>query len=201
LEIYKGGNPMHHEEVTFSEELMKEPSWKEWMRENRMFLAVIGILSLLSLILLLENQWNGPSTEKVIAPLQEPLPQRPTPKPKLLKKNHTQNPIDEAKELFLSSQTQKAIALLLKIAKENSDSTLQEEASTLAKRYYHIQEEQEKIKKYYLQGYVLFLNYPKEACDEWAKVLTSSLTEDPYYEKAQKRWKENCTSRMNLIER
>ena len=61
---------MHTEEVTFSEELMKESTWKEWIKDNRLFLGVIGILSLLSLALLIENQWNGPSTEKIISALK-----------------------------------------------------------------------------------------------------------------------------------
>lgn len=196
---------MHTEEVTFSEELMKESTWKEWIKNNRLFLGVIGILSLLSLVLLIENQWENqwsrPHTEKIISRSPELLPPRPTPKPKSLQKYHIQNPkntpknpIEEAKELFLSSQIQKAIGLLLKIAKEDSHPALQEEASALAKQYYHIQEEQRKIKKQYLEGYVLFLNYPKEACKQWAQVLTSTLTQDSYYEKAQKRWKENCAS-------
>lgn len=188
---------MTETETTFSEELMQSKTWRIWLKENWVFMLVIGLLSLLSLILLIQNQWMTlpTSTEElsVSSPPSAAIPQFPKKIKK--RKRHFKNPLEVATHLFENEKIDQAISLLLETARENPSETIREKASILAKKIHEISRERLNIKKSYLEGYVLFQTHPQKACEKWKKILTSHDTrEDTYYLKTKKRWGEACVS-------
>ncbi|MBI2645902.1 MAG: hypothetical protein HYW85_02565 [Deltaproteobacteria bacterium] len=178
------------EETTFSEEHLTSPSWKEWGKENKIFLVTIGGLMALSLVLLFQS--TSPKSKDIPKPQLQPIvhPQKPLKViPKIIP---PRGPLEIAQHLYQESKIEEALRLLLHTAQTHQEETIREEASELAKRYHGIQTQKTQLQKLYLQGYVLWNTYPKEACQEWAKALMISLKEDPYYQKAQKRWNGDC---------
>jgi len=181
------------EETTFSEEHLTPTSWKQWIQENKIFLLTIGFLAMLSLFLLFqtlfENTQDLPSPS-ISSPRLLPPPKRIVP----VKSHPPTSSLIIAKRLYQESKIEEAIRLLLHTAHTHPQEPIREEASHLAKEYHLIQAQKTQIQKFYLQGYVLFHTYPKEACQEWAKALMIPLREDAYYQKAQKRWGADCKS-------
>ncbi len=181
------------EETTFSEEHLTPPSWKEWIQENKIFLFAIGALATLSLLLLFqtlfENSKDLPSPPLPLPQARPASPPRHIPSPKV---RPPLSPLEMAKHLYQESKIEEAIRLLLHTAQTHPQEHRREEASHLAKEYHVLQAQKIQIQKLYLQGYVLFHTYPKEACREWAKALMIPIKEDTYYQKAQKRWNADC---------
>ncbi|MBI3019365.1 MAG: hypothetical protein HYY61_05695 [Deltaproteobacteria bacterium] len=178
------------EETTFSEEHLTSPSWKEWAQENKIFLATIGGLMTLSLVLLFQN--TPPKYKDIPKPQLQPVVQLKKPPKVIHKILPPRGPLEIAQHLYQESKTEEAIRLLLHTAQTHPEEPMREEASRLAKEYHAIQAQKTQIQKFYLQGYVLFHTYPKEACQQWAKALMIPLKEDAYTQKAQKRWSSDC---------
>lgn len=192
---------MDAEEITLSEE-MALPSWKVWIKENKIFIIVIGFLMLISFSLIIQNfiAQNFIASKKSTEPIQKPVLSLPLKerlaKPKSLKKlsifKKYSHPLQKAQALFDASQINEAIQHLLEISQTHKEIDVRKKASSLLKEYRLIQEKREEIKKVYLQGYVLFQSYPQKACSRWTWVIKSNEFNDPYYQKAQKRFEENC---------
>lgn len=178
------------EETTFSEEHLKTPSWKEWAQENKIFLLTIGALTTLSLVFLFQNTFQ--KYKDIPKPQINPVT-RPKKLPKIIPKiSPPRGPLEIARHLYQESKIEEAIRLLLHTARAHPQENIREEASRLAKQYHEVQAQKIQLQKLYLQGYVLYHTYPQEACQEWAKALMIPLKEDAYYQKAQKRWSEEC---------
>lgn len=184
---------MHKEETTLSEDLMN-PSWREWVKDNKLFLITIGSLSFLSICLMIQNYSATSASHASPISIQEPQVFGPSTvsksKPRIQK-----DPLSKAKELFQESKMKEALTYLLQLSHEHPDMGVRKKASALAKEYRLIQLKREETKRTYLQGYVLFQTYPEKACEEWSNALRSKDEEDPYYEKAKKRFQENCISK------
>lgn len=181
---------MPTEETTFSEEHLPSPSWKDWIKENKIFLSTIGLLTTLSLALLFQSSFQKSS--EIPKPKIQPI-SHPQKQPKIIPKIFPpRSPLEIAKRLYQESKLEEALRLLLHTAHSHPEESMREEASRLAKQIHEIQAQKVQIQRFYLQGYVLFHTYPKEACEEWAKALTIPLKEDTYYQKAQKRWSGDC---------
>lgn len=180
-------------DTTFSEELMVRRTWREWTRENKVFLFVIGILSLTSMALLFYNQWHDPQEahlfEKQPLSLVEPPPHIISKKPK---RNTKKNVISEATFLFEQGKVDEAISLLLRQVQDHSNESVREEAARLSKKWHMIQKEKQKLRQQYLEGYVLFQTYPQKACETWESILGSTEISDIYYQKAKRRWEGQC---------
>ena len=178
------------EETTFSEEHFTSPSWKEWAKENKIFLSTIAGLTILSLALLFQD--TSPTHQDIPKPQLQPIVQPQKPLKVIPKIFSPRGPIAIAEHLYQEAKIEEALHLLLHTAHTHQQEAIREEASLLAKRYHEIQTQKTQLQKLYLQGYVLWNTYPKEACREWAKALMISLNEDAYYQKAQKRWSSDC---------
>ena len=179
------------EETTFSEEHLKAPSWKEWIQENKIFLLTVGSLATLSLLLFFQALFQNSPDLPSPPPLPSSLPLS-APKRLPFKPPPPTSSLEMAKRLYQESKMEEAIRLLLHTAHTHPEESIREEASRLAKEYHALQTQKTQIQKLYLQGYVLFHTYPKEACQQWAKALMIPLKEDTYTQKAQKRWSSDC---------
>ncbi len=176
-------------EITFSEELSPK-SWRQWAKENGMFLSIIGLLSSISLYLLIQNQM-GTFTEDKSQPILT-LPSLPSHSTPFKMKSIPKDPFFKASQLLKEEKFEEAIQDFLKLSKIHPNFDIRKKASQLAKKAYVTQKKKMKIKEMYLEGYVLFTTYPQKACERWQKIISSSLTDDPYYQKAKKKWDLSC---------
>jgi len=180
---------MKNEEITLSEDLNTQHSWRSWLKSNWVFLIIIGGLSTISMAMVIQNRWPSQVTIQTenITPLPKPTPK--VHKPRKVKKS---NPFSQAERDYLKGDLSLAISHLLKITSTHPNANIREKAADLSKKYRRIQIEKEKIKRIYLDGYILFHSYPDRACQKWATVLQSSLHSDAYYQKGLTRWKNYC---------
>ncbi len=181
---------MKMEEITLSDD--NPLSWNLWIREHWGFLAAIGCLSFLSLFFLVRDLFQPEnsgmekfnlSEESVISkPEKKEIPAKQIPK----------DPLKPAKILFKQGDLDAAIAYLLKLGRKHPQIPIREKAAHLAKKYHRIRGQKKELKQKYLQGYVLFRTYPKEACGKWEEIVKTEMAQDPYYQKAKKRWEMEC---------
>jgi len=175
------------EESTFSENLMEQKSWSSWMKENRIFLGVIGCLCLTSMSLLVYNQHNIKKSTPVIISAPQPT------QPKRKKINKTiPNPLSAARTLYHNGHADEAISRLLKISKDHPKAQTREASAALAKQYYQSLQTSARMRKIYLEGYVLYTAYPELACKKWDQILKAPKYDDPYYKKARRRFHQDC---------
>ena len=189
---------MDHEETTFSEQLIQSKPWKPWAKENWHFLAAILCLTALSLFLLVKNQLQAPPMvvpADVMEPSAEPPAKPSAPPAPQIKRNR--DPLSAAKTLYQQGYPDKATALLLNLAKNHPSLPIRKKSAQLAKAYHFKQQENYRVKKIYLEGYILFHTHPEQACDRWKHILYSSEQEDTYYQKARWRWERDCLPYFN----
>lgn len=192
---------MKLEEITLSDDLKQPASWKLWIREHWGFLAAIGCLSLISFFFLVRDIFLSENiqVERInLEPEQKPVISEPE-KRKPVRKKTPMDPFEPAKTLFKQGKMDEAIAYLLKLGRRHSQIDVREKAAHLAKKYHRIRSQKKELKQKYLQGYVLFRSYPKEACGKWEEILKTEMVEDPYYQKAKKRWEVECQSVSSIL--
>lgn len=181
-------------DITLSENLTGKKSWQEWIRENILFLIVLGGLSLVSIVLMVYNQWEVRVQQRHIQTLllqQKPEMSR-NEKPKVKK---TKDPLAFSEQLYSTGKIDESISELLKISKEAPNEALRQRASLLVKKFHRIKKRQEKRRKLYLEGYVLFHTYPKEACKRWRDIVQTQHEDDipdEYFQKGLTRWQQDC---------
>jgi hypothetical protein len=180
------------EEITLSDD--NPLSWNLWIREHWGFLAAILCLSLLSLFFLVRDlfQEEYSPEEKFPLPPISPLASEESAISKPKKKEIPKDPLNPAKILFKEGDLDAAIAYLLKAGRYHPRIPVREKAQQLAKKYHRIRGKKKELKQKYLQGYVLFRTYPKEACGKWGEIVKTEMAQDPYYEKAKKRYEREC---------
>ncbi len=175
-------------------------SWNLWIREHWGFLAAIGCLSLISFFFLIRDFFH-PGNIQVermnLEPEQKPVISEPEIR-KLIRKKTPRDPLESAKTLFKQGKIDEAIAHLLKVGKRHSQIDIREKAAHLAKKYHRIRSQKRELKQKYLEGYVLVRSYPKEGCRKWEEIVKTEMVEDPYYQKAKKRWEVECQSQAHF---
>ena len=187
------------EEPTYSEEIIKPKSWKEWAKENKNFLMAIAVLFSISLILFIENQIPSKGSLKEEILLTPSLQTKPTPASQK-KKIPPPSPLDpllKAETLFKRGELEQALHLLLEVSQTHPDANTREKAGEKAKVLHEIKERREKNRKKYLEGYVLFAQYPQEACKRWEETLRHPEDNGPYEHKAKKRFQQDCQTYSN----
>lgn len=185
---------MKIEEITLSDDMKQPLSWNLWIREHWGFLAAIGCLSLISFFFLVRDFLYSVNSrvERITLESTEKSVTTDPEKRKRSIKQIPKDPMESAKTLFRRGEMDEAIAHLLKLARQHPHVHIREKASHLAKQFHRIRSRRKELKQKYLQGYVLFRTYPKEACARWADIVKTEMAEDPYYQKAKKRWEVVC---------
>lgn len=192
---------MKLEEITLSDDLKQPMSWKLWIREHWGFLVAIGCLSLISFFFLVRDIFLSENiqVERInLEPEQKPVISEPE-KRKPIRKKTPMDPLEPAKTLFKRGEIDNAIAHLLRLGRKHPRILIREKAAHLAKKYHQIHSQKRGLKQKYLQGYVLFRSYPKEACGKWEEIVKTEMVEDPYYQKAKKRWEVECQSQAHFL--
>lgn len=185
---------MQLEEITLSDDLKQPVSWNLWVREHWGFLAAIGCLSLISFFFLVRDFFHpGNSQMERMNPEESPVISEPEIR-KPIRKKTPMDPLEPAKTLFKRGEIDNAIAHLLRLGRKHPRILIREKAAHLAKKYHRIRSQKRELKQKYLQGYVLFRSYPKEACGKWEEIVKTEMVEDSYYQKAKKRWEVECQS-------
>lgn len=187
---------MKREEITLSDDLKQPVSWNLWIREHWGFLAAIGCLSLISFFFLVRDFFH-PGNIQVERMNLEPEEKPGISEPEIRKPVRKKPPIDPlepAKILFKRGEIDNAIAHLLRLGRKHPHIPVREKAADLAKKYHRIRSQKKELKQKYLEGYVQVRTYPKEACGKWEEIVKTEMIEDPYYQKAKKRWEIECQS-------
>ncbi len=183
------------EETTYSEELMKQTNWKDWILEYKYYVSAIICLSLISLSLMIQN-YVSTWKQKAI-PSNEVTQSLPDPPQKMAihlhpKSSHSNDPLSQARLLADGSQLDKAIALLLRTSQNHKNLEVRLKASEMAKVYHSLRHKRTETEKGYLEAYVLYETYPEQACTIWKKLMNLSDHKDKSVQKAQQRYRERC---------
>ncbi|OGQ18048.1 MAG: hypothetical protein A3B70_05580 [Deltaproteobacteria bacterium RIFCSPHIGHO2_02_FULL_40_11] len=170
-------------------------SFWTWLKENRLFVFFSVILILVALGLVIQNHQNAP------APLAYPLGEPKETKPKIEPLKNTLPPMtsfEKAKLYFSKGKISKAIQLMLEISKNHKNPALRKEATDLLHHYHGIQIQKEKIRRLYLEAYVLFQTAPQKACTILDGILKEyGSRQDAYLQKAKNKSAILCRKMKN----